>query len=304
MKQFFPMQWRPTCGCELVYSRHFPDDTQGDYLLNNCIGFQGILRYRVKEDGSGFAGRRSSRCSSSTDPNFRPVALQFGPDGALYVVDWFNPLVGHMQHSLRDPNRDHTHGRIWRITYPKPSAGRPAQDRRRHRCPSCSTCSRRTKTGRATAPAASCASGPSRKSSRPWRSGSPGSTRATPNTGGTCSRPSGCTRASTRSTIPLLKKMLTCPEPRARAAATRVLCYWRDRVSEPLELLRKQVNDEHPRVRLEAIRALSFFEGDQVAKAQEIALESLVHPQDDYLEYTLNETTKTLDQRAKDQARK
>src|SRR5262249_44869416 len=54
----------------------------------------------------------------STDPNFRPVALQFGPDGALYIVDWFNPLIGHMQHSLRDPNRDHTHGRIWRITYP------------------------------------------------------------------------------------------------------------------------------------------------------------------------------------------
>ena len=56
MKQFFTMQWRPTCGCELVSSRHFPDDTQGDYLLNNDIGFQGILRYRVKEDGSGFAG--------------------------------------------------------------------------------------------------------------------------------------------------------------------------------------------------------------------------------------------------------
>ena len=55
----------------------------------------------------------------------------------------------------------------------------------------------------------------------------------------------------------LLKKLLSCSEPRARAAATRVLCYWRDRVDEPLDLLRKQVNDEHPRVRLEAIRALN-----------------------------------------------
>jgi hypothetical protein len=91
--------------------------------------------------------------------------------------------------------------------------------------------------------------------------------------------------------------MLSCPEPRARAAATRVLCYWRDRVENPLELLRKQVNDDHPRVRLEAIRALSFFDGPAAAKAQEIALESLVLPQDDYLEYTLNETAKTLDQR-------
>ena len=37
----------------------------------------------------------------------------------LYVVDWYNPLVGHMQHSLRDPNRDVEHGRIWRIVYTK-----------------------------------------------------------------------------------------------------------------------------------------------------------------------------------------
>src|SRR5260370_8093001 len=42
--------------------------------------------------------------------------MKFGPDGALYIVDWYNPLIGHMQFSLRDPNRDHYHGRIWRIT--------------------------------------------------------------------------------------------------------------------------------------------------------------------------------------------
>ena len=100
--------------------------------------------------------------------------------------------------------------------------------------------------------------------------------------------------------VPFLKQLLTCPEPRARAAATRVLCYWRDRITDTLDLLRKQVNDEHPRVRLEAIRALSFFDRDQAAKAQEIALESLLYPQDDYLEYTLNETNKTLDARIKD----
>ena len=62
------------------------------------------------------------------------------------------------------------------------------------------------------------------------------------------------------------KTLLRCPEPRARAAATRVLCHWRDRVDGPLELLRVQVADEHPRVRLEAVRAASFFEGPQVAR--------------------------------------
>ena len=44
-----------------------------------------------------------------------------GPDGALYFADWHNPIIGHMQHHLRDPNRDKAHGRIYRITY----EGRP-----------------------------------------------------------------------------------------------------------------------------------------------------------------------------------
>ena len=58
---------------------------------------------------------------SSSDPNFRPADLEIGPDGALYFIDWHNPIIGHMQHNLRDPSRDHEHGRIYRVTY----EGRP-----------------------------------------------------------------------------------------------------------------------------------------------------------------------------------
>jgi hypothetical protein len=303
MKQFFKMQWRPTCGCELIYSRHFPHDTQGDYLLNNDIGFQGILRYRVKEDGSGFSGTPVEPLLTSSDPNFRPVALQFGPDGALYVVDWFNPLIGHMQHSLRDPNRDHTHGRIWRITYPRrPLVERPRiagatvpellellksyEDRTRYR-------TRRELRERPVQEVLSALE----KWVGSLEIGHVDYWRHV-------LEALWLHQSLNEVDTPLLKRLLTCPEPHARAGATRVLCYWRDRVPEPLELLRKQVNDEHPRVRLEAIRALSFFEGKDVATAQEIALESLVQAQDDYLEYTLKETTKTLDQRAKGLSRK
>jgi glucose/arabinose dehydrogenase len=300
MKEFFRMQWRPTCGCELVYNRHFPDDTQGDYLLNNDIGFQGILRYRVKEDGSGFSGTPVEPLLKSSDPNFRPVALQFGPDGALYVVDWFNPLVGHMQHSLRDPNRDHTRGRIWRITYPKrPLLEQPKiagatvpelldllkvyEDRVRYRARR--ELRERPEQEVLTALEAWVA-GLDKSDREYWRQ---------------MLEALWLHQSLDQVDLKLLRQVLTCPEPRARAAATRVLCYWRDRVAEPLELLRKQVNDEHPRVRLEAVRALSFFDGPAAAKAQEIALESLLHDQDAYLEYTFNETTKTLDRRAKDQ---
>lgn len=51
----------------------------------------------------------------SEDKNFRPTDAIFGEDGALYVSDWQNIIIGHMQHNIRDPKRDHKHGRIYRI---------------------------------------------------------------------------------------------------------------------------------------------------------------------------------------------
>ena len=91
---------------------------------------------------------------------------------------------------------------------------------------------------------------------------------------------------------PLLKRMLRSKEPWARAAATRVLCYWRDRVQDPLGLLKVQATDEHPGVRLEAVRTASFFKEKQAA---EVALASLDKPQDRFLEYALAQTMKTLE---------
>jgi glucose/arabinose dehydrogenase len=298
MEQFLKMQWRPTCGCELVSSRHFPDDTQGDYLLNNCIGFQGILRYRMREDSSGFKADPIEPLLTSEDRCFRPVDLEFGPDGALYVVDWFNPLVGHMQHSLRDPNRDTRHGRIWRITYKARPLVAPAriagasipellellksyEDRTRYRArmelwsrPSQEVLSTlKTWLGQL-----------DKNDAEYWRHKL---------------EALWLHQALDEPDTALLQEILRCPEPKARAAATRVLCYTRERVQNPLELLQVQINDEHPRVRLEAIRALSFFDGPEALKAQETALELLQHPMDYYLEYTLNETGKTLDKRIK-----
>ena len=56
--------------------------------------------------------------SDSSYQYFRPVDLEFAPDGSLYFIDWSNVLIGHMQHSARDPKRDHQHGRVYRVTYP------------------------------------------------------------------------------------------------------------------------------------------------------------------------------------------
>ena len=112
---------RPTSGLEFVSSRHFPDEVRGDMIFNNTIGFLGAKQFRMIDDSIGYRTEFRHDLFSSTDQNFRPVDLEFAPDGSLYVVDWHNVLVGHMQHNARDPLRDHVHGRIYRITYP----GRP-----------------------------------------------------------------------------------------------------------------------------------------------------------------------------------
>jgi hypothetical protein len=94
-----------------------------------------------------------------------------------------------------------------------------------------------------------------------------------------------------------LKKMLRSPDYRARAAATRVLCYWRDRVRDPLALLEVQAQDESQRVRLEAIRACSFFKTSKAAEVALAALEKEANPDkpDYYIKYCLDETMRALD---------
>jgi mono/diheme cytochrome c family protein len=109
---------RPTSGIEFVSSRHFPDNVQGDLLINNTIGFLGTKQHQMFDDGTGYNSKLRHDIMTSSDFNFRPVDLEFAPDGSLYIADWHNVLIGHMQHNARDPLRDHVHGRIYRITYP------------------------------------------------------------------------------------------------------------------------------------------------------------------------------------------
>ncbi len=118
---------RPTSGLEFVSSRHFPDEVQGDLLINNTIGFLGMKQHAMIDDGTGYVSMHRQDLIQSSDGNFRPVDMEFAPDGSLYFLDWHNVLIGHMQHNARDPLRDHVHGRIYRITYPARPLVEPAK---------------------------------------------------------------------------------------------------------------------------------------------------------------------------------
>jgi len=293
MKNLLVKQWRPTCGCELVCSRNFPKEMQGDFLLNNCIGFQGVLQYRIREEGSGYFADPVQPLLSSADPNFRPVDLQFGPDGALYVLDWYNPLVGHMQHSIRDPNRDKIHGRVWRISYqgnplvtPPKIAGASVpelleqlkvyEDRTRYRARR----ELRERDPKEVLPAVD-----------KWLAGLSDSDPAREEL-----QLEGFWVKQQLQVLdePLLRKLLTANNGHVRAAAVRALSYEKDKVQQPLPLLQAAVNDEFPRVRLEAVRALSFFDSQA---ALDLSVEALLYDQDTYLEYALKETQETLQRR-------
>ncbi len=108
------------CGVEIISGRHFPDDWQGDVITNDFRGHR-VCRFKLQDDGSTFASREMTEVIKSNHPAFRPIDVKMGPDGALYIADWYNPIIQHGEVDFRDPRRDKTHGRIWRVT----AKGRP-----------------------------------------------------------------------------------------------------------------------------------------------------------------------------------
>lgn len=102
-------------GLERISGRHFPDEWQGQLITNDFRGHR-VNRFALKEEGSGFSSQQLSDVVRSTHGSFRPVDVRMGPDGALYLADWYNPIIQHGEVDFHDPRRDHEHGRIWRIT--------------------------------------------------------------------------------------------------------------------------------------------------------------------------------------------
>jgi putative membrane-bound dehydrogenase-like protein len=287
----YKQRTRPCPGVEILTSRHFPESMQGNLLVPNVIGMLGILQYKLEDNDSSFAGTELEPIVSSTDQNFRPSDLKIGPDGAIWFLDWQNPIIGHMQHNLRDPSRDRIHGRIYRITYegrplltPPRIAGEPIEkllvlleepeDRVRYRA--------KAELSARNAKAVIAALGT-------WTAGLD---KSDVDYEHRMTEALWVHQYQNVVNVDLLKQMLKSPDFHARAAATRVLCYWRDRVPHALDLLRTMAADPYPRVRLEAVRAASFFTEPE---AIEVALISAEHPSDEFLDYTRGETMKALE---------
>ncbi|MCW5552827.1 MAG: c-type cytochrome [Verrucomicrobiae bacterium] len=104
------------CGIVVYHDDRFPPEYRGNSLIGN------VMTCRINRDS--YPGRNSTRNARqepdflrSDDPWFRPVDLTLGPDGAIYVADFYNRIIGHYEVPLDHPGRDRERGRIWRIIY-------------------------------------------------------------------------------------------------------------------------------------------------------------------------------------------
>lgn len=281
---------RPTSGLEIVSSRHFPDEVQGDLLLCNNIGFLGIKQHSIQDDGTGYKTAARHNLLQSSDGNFRPVDLEFAPDGSLYVIDWHNVLIGHMQHNARDPLRDHVHGRVYRITYPSRPLVKPPvihkapiatllenlklhEDRARYR-------TRRELRAR---PAAQVI--PALKA---WVAKLD---RNDPNYEHHVLEALYVTWGLNKVDLDLLKQVSESKDFRARAAAVRVIRYNYHVIPNHAEMLEKAATDPEGRVRLEAIVAASWLDN---AAGKKIAAAAATKPVDGWIDGALKTTTDRL----------
>ena len=270
---------RPTSGLEFISSRHFPDEVQGDFLINNTIGFLGTKAHTLTDDGTGYRSRHRMDLVVSEDRNFRPVDMEFAPDGSLYLIDWHNILIGHMQHNARDPLRDHAHGRVYRVTYPARPLVQPAkidgasietlldnlklpEYRTRYR-------TRRELRGRNAAEVLA--------KLKPWTTGLD---KTDPRYEHHLLEGLWVSWGMNRVDQNLLRQLLRAKDYRVRAAAVQVVRYTGHQVPDQAALLMQAARDDNSRVRLMAIVAASWIGKE---KGLPILAEAAKKPLDDWM---------------------
>jgi putative heme-binding domain-containing protein len=225
---------------------------------------------------------------TSTDVAFRPIDVKMGPDGAIYVADWYNPIINHGEVDFRDPRRDKTRGRIWRITaknrrlVEKPKlVGAPVADVLEH--------------------LKSPESWTRQQAKRVLRT--LGAKDVIPALGEWVKKLDANDPLYERHRVEalwvyqtldtpeptLLGELLNSKTPQARSAAARVVPDWAKQLPDAMDLLAARVKDDNIRVRIEAARGLARL---NTPRAIELAMTALDKPRDTNLDYALWVTAK------------
>lgn len=274
---------------DFAESPHLPVDIQGEMLIAGYFA-RDVNRFQWEPDGSGHRLKLQPNLMTSSHNAFRPVDIRIGPDGAIYIADWFNPIIGHYQASFRHPDRDKTHGRIWRIT---------AKDRPLAQAPDLSgasvaeLCEHLKSDWRYVRYQAKRQLADLPKSDvipvvKKWVESLDESDS---NLEHHLYEAIGVFESHEVVHRPLLEQLLNAKDYRARAYATRVAGRWHDRLDAPLELLQRSVEDVNARVRLEAVVACSDIHS---AESMAVAATAASHPMDRFTSFALTQTVHAL----------
>jgi putative heme-binding domain-containing protein len=269
-------------GQEFLHSSMFPKEMQGRIVIGGY--YANLLEWHeLKFENGMFSTTRLPNIIETKNNVFRPVEVRMGPDGGIYVADWYNPIIGHYQASYRHPDRDKEHGRIWRVTWKAGQKVNPvnlvkksveellehtdSKERWAWYQAKRLLIERESKEVIAALETWT----PKQNDLRKLQALSLYEAHETP-------RPE------------LLKALLRSSDARIRAYATRTLSTWArdDRLPDALTLLEAQIADEDALVRLEAIVAASYIADARSATIAARALDK------EFNGYHLHALTKTL----------
>lgn len=298
------------CGHQFVDFPTFPAELQGGFVKVRYKPTNRVEIHNWIEGDFGYDEEYVGDLLFSTNLSFIPVDLQWGPRGALYVCDWYNPIKGHMQYSLRDPRRDRDSGRIWRIT----AKDRPLIDpvnfaeaslddllellkRPEYRIRDWAKRELRQRDRQQVLTALDAWTGqldPSDPRYRHHQIEAIWTYRAL----GLVDLPASVLGGeqvnvsdvvtdwpeSLRVGKKTLRELLACDDHHARAAATKQLRYWHPFFSDAPKLLRQSANDENGVVRMQAVIAATYF-GTETAL--EAILDVFRYPTEGHLQYAI-----------------
>ncbi|MBM81021.1 MAG: hypothetical protein CMJ78_10565 [Planctomycetaceae bacterium] len=270
-----------TCGQEFVDFATFPDELRGHFIKVRYKPTNRVEIHRWKEGSFGYDEEYVSDLIFSSNLSFIPVDVRFGPRGAMYVCDWYNPIKGHAQYSLRDDRRDRHSGRIWRITAKGKSLQEPPKI-----------------AGASTSQLLDILKRPEYRyrywAKRELREKPAAEVKATLDSWVNSLDPNDARfrhhqleavwmyRNVKAVNADLLRELLVCEEHRARAAATQQLRYWHRHMPDAIELLRKSANDSNAIVRMQAAIAGSYI---GTRDALDAVLEIANYPRGGHLAY-------------------
>lgn len=299
-----PGRWPKFASEEIIYSDSFPKEWQGSIVTCDFRANR-VTRFSLNDRGAGFVTKQEDDLLRTAATTFRPIDIKQGPDGALYIADWSNPIINHGEVDFRDARRDRWHGRIWRVSW-KDAAKHPRVDLAKATTDQLYSNllsndrytreqSRRVLIERGQDAAKALAGWTSKQKTDEaklqglWMH-----------------------QALNAANPELLVTLISSQDANVRSAAVRVLSDWASGESDvdkpvdsdsALKLFGLAIGDKSARVRLEAIRGLSLLKSYQASK---LALAALDQPMDNFTDYalwlTVNENAQVLSQSLNDDA--